>query len=348
MTRACMHLGVHEHLVKNGEYQDFKDRSRTLLAEQVERTPYATNSSIVMEATKELMGELLLRSEGAPAKTFTFEELVPVFDKCRYMSSSSIKNDVTSFRYIRRCRVMDGITMLRGCNKWPYVQENLFPGQGSDSNKVFVFKMSEVGPSSGIDLVKRMQPSGDLEDAWMMFDHVKCIKKWTTMACHVYDSTYCSVMTIAVRDMQSEDATAQSVLWKNLNAVLARHGVPEPKFKGFMVDSAQANWNAIREIYGSGDAAIPMKDQERTCLFYWTQSLEKHTKADIQADLQDQYRLLCKQYKIATSPDESETQYRAISAWWLSSGATIIEGLNRLELWLAFWHFQYRQWGRFM
>jgi hypothetical protein len=66
----------------------------------------------------------------------------------------------------------------------------MFPSQGSDSNKVFVFKMSEVGPGTGVDLVKRMQPGGDLEDAWMMFDHVKRIKKWTTMACHVYDSTY--------------------------------------------------------------------------------------------------------------------------------------------------------------
>jgi hypothetical protein len=51
---------------------------------------------------------------------------------------------------------MDGITMLRGCNNWPYVQENLFPGQGADSDKVFVFKMSEVGPGGGVDLVKRM------------------------------------------------------------------------------------------------------------------------------------------------------------------------------------------------
>jgi hypothetical protein len=31
------------------------------------------------------------------------------------------------------------------------------------------------------------------------------------------------------------------VLWKNLNDVIARYGVPEPKFKGFMADSAQAN-----------------------------------------------------------------------------------------------------------
>jgi hypothetical protein len=156
MTCACVHLGVHEHPVKNRKYQDFKDRSCTLLGEQVERTPHATNSSLVMEATKELVGELLLKPEGAPTKTFTFEELVPVLDKCKYMSSPSIKNDVTSFRYIRRYGVMDAVTMLRDCSNWLYVQENLFPGQGSDFDKIFVFKISEVGPGSDINLVKRM------------------------------------------------------------------------------------------------------------------------------------------------------------------------------------------------
>jgi hypothetical protein len=73
---------------------------------------------------------------------------------------------------------------------------------------VFVFKMSEVGPGSGVHLVNRMQPGGDLEYAWIIFDHVKRVKNWTIMACHVYDSVYCRVMTIAVCDMQSEDAAA--------------------------------------------------------------------------------------------------------------------------------------------
>ena len=67
---------------------------------------------------------------------------------------------------------------------------------------------------------------------------------------------------------------------------MARHGIPLSKFKEFMADSAQANWNVVREIYGSSDATVPMKDQEKTCLFFWAQSLEKHTKADIVADLQ--------------------------------------------------------------
>jgi hypothetical protein len=115
-----------------------------------------------------------------------------------------------------------------------------------------------------------------------------------------------------------------------------------------MANSAQANWNAVRMVYGSGDIAEPMENRERTCLFHWSQSMEKHTKAEIRGDMQDQHRLLCKQYKNATSPEESEMRYLAIRAWWLSSGATTEEGLHRLELWLSFWHFRYRQWGGFM
>ena len=64
---------------------------------------------------------------------------------------------------------MDGITKLRGLSNWAYVQQNMFPGQGDDFDKVFIFKMSEVGPGSGVDLVKRMQPSGNLEHVWSMF-----------------------------------------------------------------------------------------------------------------------------------------------------------------------------------
>ena len=257
------------------------ERTRSLLREQVERTPTATNSSILLEASKELIGELLLRPEGAPQKNLEFHKLIPVLDQCKHMSSPSIRNQVTSFRYMRRFGVMDSITKLRGSSNWAFVQENKFPSQGSDTNKVFVFKMSEVGPGSGVDLVKRMQVGGDLQDAWMMFDHVKRVKGWTTMACHVYDSKYCRVMSIVVCDMQSEDTIAQTVFWRNLNVVVARYNIPNPNFKGFMTDSAQANWNAVRIIYGSGDKAVPMENQERTCLFHWTQSLEKHTKADI-------------------------------------------------------------------
>jgi hypothetical protein len=65
MTRACLHLGVHEHPIKVGEDHEIKDRTRKVIEDHVERTPKATNSAIVMEASKKLVGELLINPEGA-------------------------------------------------------------------------------------------------------------------------------------------------------------------------------------------------------------------------------------------------------------------------------------------
>jgi hypothetical protein len=97
MTRACLHLGVHEHPIKVGEDQEIKERMRKLIEEQVERTPKATNSVIVMEASKVLVSELLINSDGAPVRKYDLKELVPVLEKCKYMSSPSIFVDLGSW-----------------------------------------------------------------------------------------------------------------------------------------------------------------------------------------------------------------------------------------------------------
>jgi hypothetical protein len=70
-----------------------------------------------------------------------------------------------------------------------------------------------------------MQLSDDLQNAYMMFDHVKHVQGWTTMAYHVYDLVYCKVMTIVICDMQFEDMEAQCILWKKLNAIVEKKRV---------------------------------------------------------------------------------------------------------------------------
>jgi hypothetical protein len=212
-----------------------------------------------------------------------------------------------------------------------------FLGQGKE--KVYVFKMLEDGLGSGVDLVKRMQPRGDLENAWLMFDHVKRVKEWTTMACHVYVVAYCKVMTIAVCDVQLEDTKVQCIMWTELNDLMAKNSVESTNFKGFMANSAQANWNAVRIVYGSGDPKVPMENRERTCLLQLTTLLRRHTQKYIKPDMQDQYNRLCKQYKDSEMMDEAESIYLAIRAWWLSSGAASEDAIGDLNLWLAFWHF---------
>ena len=121
VTRAYVHLGIHAHPVKDGDLRDMLEKSRTLLQEQLERTPSATNSSIVMEATKELLEGLLLCPDGDQPKTLEFLELVPVLDKCKYLSSPSVRNEVTSFKYLRKFGVIDSITKLRGSSAGAFV-----------------------------------------------------------------------------------------------------------------------------------------------------------------------------------------------------------------------------------
>jgi hypothetical protein len=86
--------------MKVGENHEIKERTHTFIGEQVKRTLKATISTIVMEATKKLVGELLIDPKRAPARKYDLEELVHVLDKYKYMSSSSIKNDMTAFKYI--------------------------------------------------------------------------------------------------------------------------------------------------------------------------------------------------------------------------------------------------------
>ena len=212
----------------------------------------ATNSSIAMATSKKFLAKHLLRPEQYDT-TMTIEDMKTVMEKYANLASPNIKNAISNFKYVGRTNPMDGIRQMRGCTTWPFVQRNILLGQGVDNNKVFVFKMIEVGPASGVDLVTRMQPGGNLQDSWLMFNHVKRMNNWTTMACHIYDSQYYRVMTVAVCDMQSEDCEAQCVMWRCLNKVMARYGLLIVNFKGFMADNASANWNAICKIYGTRD-----------------------------------------------------------------------------------------------
>ena len=80
----------------------------------------------------------------------------------------------------------------------------------------YIFKMSIVALGSGVDLVRRMQPGGDLELQWIMFDHVKCISHWTTLGVHVYDQVHYKVMTICVCNMKSEMVDHQKQMWRSM------------------------------------------------------------------------------------------------------------------------------------
>jgi hypothetical protein len=117
-------------------------------------------------------------------------------EKFWILSSPNIQNMISTFSPSANANPIDSNFALKMKSPYAYIQDSVFLGQ--DKKKVYLFKMSEEGPGSGVDLVRRMQVGGDLQISWLMFDHVKRVRGWTTMAYHVYDSEYCRVMTIAV------------------------------------------------------------------------------------------------------------------------------------------------------
>ena len=130
---------------------------------------------------------------------------------------------------------------------------------------------------------------------------------------------------------------------------MERHGgFSSPNFKAFMADSAQANWNAVRIVYGSGDPTMKMVDRERSCLLHWMTSLNRHTTKLIKPKFREQHIRLYSQYKDAKTLEEAEVLYLGIKGWWLSSRAAAEEDLRELDGWLGFKHFRYGQWGGFM
>jgi hypothetical protein len=70
-----------------------------------------------------------------------------------------------------------------------------------------------------------------------MFDHVKHVQGWMTMAYHVYNMVYCKVITIVIYDMQLEDNKAQCILWRQLNIIVLK--------KGLLILILKASWQTM-------------------------------------------------------------------------------------------------------
>ena len=130
-------------------------------------------------------------------------------------------------------------------------------------------------------------------------------------------------------------------MWRSMLAVIEKHGILDANFCGFMTDSTQANVNAVREISGSGDKSQPMENKEKTCMFHWTMTLDRHTKQYIKAELQDMHKRLCYEYWKCRTKTDADTAMEAIKAWWYSSSSVSESTLKELVDWINFWHFRF-------
>ena len=325
------------HPVAKGDCRDAMDQIRDEIRSQVAKTPTAKASAIGIAVGKELLMKGLI-DEAGDGRVLSERELDSIFEKWSALSTSTMDNLIHDAKVsLGGGGYVDSILKLKKGSKYDYIQDSRFPGQGSDL--AYLFKMSTTGPGSGVDLVRRMQPGGDLALQFIMFDQVKRIDKWTTLEAHVYDPVHCKVMMICVCDMKSEMAEHQKQMWRSLLEVMARHGYQRVEFYGFMANSAQANFNAVREIFGSSDKTIPIAGKEHTCQFHWSMALDRHTRQHIKPELWAMHKRLCHEYMMCRSKAPVDSAMEVIRAWWYSSGVVSESGLKEMNDWLSFWHF---------
>ncbi len=207
LTRVAIYLGTHDHPMVEGRSRKKFNQVKSLVAEEVSCTlggGYCVNHCVVVSKT--FLSEHLLNEDGeGPMEVLKGNELCQVMDKFITLSSPNIWNLIASFKHqLGNKRYISSIFALKVNNDYCFIQDSCFLRQ-YNGKKMFMFKMSMHGEGSGYDLVKWMQPKGDLQIAWIMFDHVKHVKGWTTLAYHLYDYLYYKVITITICDMQSKD-----------------------------------------------------------------------------------------------------------------------------------------------
>ena len=90
--RACLHLGHYSHLVKVGDYRHNRKKIDALIEEYVDQTPQATVNKIVMETSKDLLGQYLICNYNELLTILSLNELEPIFDSCKELNSLSLQN----------------------------------------------------------------------------------------------------------------------------------------------------------------------------------------------------------------------------------------------------------------
>jgi len=98
MTRACIHLGNHIHLVASGTCRESLETITGLIVDKVSKTPTATNSAIVLAASKHFLDHHLIHNRDGPKEMLEGKSLKDVMDRFQILSSPNIRNTISSFR----------------------------------------------------------------------------------------------------------------------------------------------------------------------------------------------------------------------------------------------------------
>lgn len=200
--KVTVHFDMNTHLVFKGEYIKSLEEIKNMIAEEFLRMPNATSFPISLFANKTFLSCHLFNDYGEGlTKFFKGEKLNQTMLKFDPMCSPNICNQISLFKKTLTWALLDSSLYSQ-----PLVLTTTFKivvclGNKVGKSIIFSKRWLKGIDGCGVHLVKQMQLGGDLKNSYMMFNHVKHVQGWLTMACHVYDLVYYKVMFIAIYNM---------------------------------------------------------------------------------------------------------------------------------------------------
>lgn len=185
MTRCVIHIGYHMHPVSEGTSRKEIENLKTKVADMVGTSPETRPKAMQKKLAEDIVFEAIL-SSGQQNEGMSDEELALLFERLRPTLDtkrlSKWKKEAKEERWDGE-RGLDSILALKSRSKIDFIQSVVFPGQLSFSSfeRCHVFKMATRGPGSGVDIVNKMRPEGELGNCWVCFDHVKRIRDFGTL-----------------------------------------------------------------------------------------------------------------------------------------------------------------------
>jgi hypothetical protein len=121
MSRAMIHLGVHNHFVVDGKCRELVEEIRKLIIEEVDRTPDVKISSISFNASKTLASYLLDDFGNGIVEVFKGEQLEHIQNKLCELSFPNVHNLVVFFKRHLGGGYIDSIFQLKSKSRYDYI-----------------------------------------------------------------------------------------------------------------------------------------------------------------------------------------------------------------------------------
>jgi hypothetical protein len=97
MTRACIHFGLHNHLVSSGDYHESIEITKELARHELEKNPCVTTLAIALVTSKTFLSHELFVFSETPTMKLQGANFHGLMDRFSTFFSPNIKNLVSSF-----------------------------------------------------------------------------------------------------------------------------------------------------------------------------------------------------------------------------------------------------------